>query len=114
MTMSLKQSEKEEPANKQNDLINPEQKIEGGVTLQDYRNMLSFSKNSWASSIIIGLNLVSTLAQLMPSYIVSLWVGQTREEQQSSNLYPIWFGSSVLFLFVWNMMRNYLQIYFII
>jgi ATP-binding cassette subfamily C (CFTR/MRP) protein 4 len=78
--MSMHMSEIIKPFN-DDDLITPEEKIMGGITLKDYRNLFSFSVGTCGIFIILFLSILASLAQLFPSFVISAWLGQSFEDQ---------------------------------
>jgi hypothetical protein len=66
---------KEEDKKEQEDLITEEEKVEGGISYKDYKDLASFSIGGqctiWLYNIV---NLLATVLQLAPSYIIAAWV----------------------------------------
>ena len=112
MKMSLKLTkkprnpiaEKEEKANEE--MIVPEEKLEGNPGYQDYKNLFSFSIGQSAIWIFLLSSLFIALLQLAPSYLVSKWVTMDYEGQQSADDLVLYFCLSVGGLIVMGLART--------
>jgi ABC-type multidrug transport system fused ATPase/permease subunit len=96
--MSMK---KEEEKKEQEDLITEEEKIEGGISYKDYKDLASFSLGQITIWLYWFVNLMATVLQLAPSYIIAAWVNLEFKEQQLNTTYPMLFGATIFgFIFL--------------
>jgi hypothetical protein len=61
-------------------MITAEEKIEGGITYQDFKNMFSFSIGSSAIWIYVLLSCLVSFVQLIPSFIIAKWTALPLQE----------------------------------
>jgi hypothetical protein len=65
---------KEEEKKEQEDLITEEERVEGGIGYKDYKDLASFSLGQCTIWLYNLVNLMATVLQLAPSYIIAAWV----------------------------------------
>lgn len=59
-----------------------EQKIEGGVGLQDYLNLFSFTILGCGGLVLyVVVSILCSLLQLVPSYALAVWTALPKDEQ---------------------------------
>lgn len=61
-------------------LVDEDKKVEGGISLKDYRDLFSFSIGSLGIFIFWSLAIIACLLQLVPSYVLATWSGMPLEE----------------------------------
>lgn len=62
------------------DLVVADKKIEGDITLKDYKNHLSFSWGFPAFIIYYMFAIAAAVFQLAPSFILANWTGMNLED----------------------------------
>jgi hypothetical protein len=95
--------EDKEKDKKQN-LVVEEETLHGNIGLRDYMNLFSFSIGNAAIIIYIILAVVTSLVQLIPSYVITKWTAMDLEGQQErSDLMWLFVGSTLgymVFVFI--------------
>lgn len=105
MTMN-KLDKKEKEDEKGDDLVVPETKFEGSIGWRVYANLFSFSSMGASAFVVFMLfNLIATLFQLAPSYIISAWSNLPYAEQQEQDIWPKLFIGSVVGLMLFGFLR---------
>jgi len=76
--LATEATEKKKPSG---DLHTAEEVEKGSVSIQDFKNLLSFSVGHWGFVLYFAISISAAGCQLFTTYWVSLWVNQDMEEQ---------------------------------
>ena len=81
------------------EMIAPEIKHEGGIKLQDFVDLFSFSIGNFGIFLYCLFSITCAVLQLVPSYVLAEWSDLPLEEQQAQSHWMWWFvGSTVAFM----------------
>lgn len=104
---------KPEPKPEGEDLVVPEQKIEGSISWSVYSAIFKFSSLGVSALILfLLLNLSGTVCLIAPSYIISTWASLPLEEQQEQNIFPILLSAAIVGLIVFGLLRSIVFVVF--